>query len=112
MLVCKMLNTTSCIKNENVFFKDSLNSTYNRKVDREIDGSNHQLVRRLQSAKSQYSQRGMVKSVRHYDRIKTNIAYSKMDPFYDLEPAVSRGSTQFMETHQQQKRLRPYSAKA
>ena len=103
-----MLNTTSGIANDNVFFKDSLNSVYNRKVDKQIDGSNHKLVRRLQSAKSQYSQRGMAKSLRHYDRVKTNIAFSRMDPFYDLDPA-SKGSTQLLE---RPKTTRPFSAKS
>lgn len=80
-----MLNATSDLtRKDNVYFKDSLNSTFVRKLDREIDENNQQLVKRLQSACSQYSQKIMQRSVRRYDKMKTNIASEKMDPFYDL----------------------------
>ena len=91
MLVNRMLRTTSCINNENKIVKDSLNSVYNRKVEKEIDDSNQQLVKRLQSASSQYSQKGMSRSVKHYARVKSNIAFSKMDPYYDLEIGTNSG---------------------
>ena len=104
MLVGKMLNMTSDIKNGDVFFKESLNSTYNRQVGRQIEDNNMQLVRRLQSARSQYSQRGMAKGIREYDRVKDNMAFSRMDPYYDLD-INSRQSGQA-----ELKRSRPFSA--
>ena len=53
-----MLNTTSDLsKLDKVFFKDSLNSTFTKKQDQEIDDNNQQLVKRLQSACSQYSKK-------------------------------------------------------
>lgn len=85
MLVQRMLNTTSEIgKSEKIYFKDSLNSTFTKKQDKEIDENNQQLVKRLQSACSQYSQKCMQRSMRKYEKVKTNIASEKMDPFYDL----------------------------
>ena len=42
------------------------------------------LVQRLQHADSSYSQRKMGKNIKKYDKVKSNIAYSQMDPFYDL----------------------------
>lgn len=62
------------------------------------------LVRRLQKASSQYSQRGMSKALKSYQKVKTNLAYSKMDPFYDLEDSKMYGT-------QEPKRFRPISAK-
>ena len=101
-----MMNTTSYLRpKESAYFKDSLNSTYCRKVEKQIDDNNQQLVRRLQRASSQYSQRGMSKSIRNYTKIKTNMAHSRMDQFYDLESGWK--STQ-IDTYQQG---RPYSAK-
>jgi len=85
MLVQRMLNTTSEIgKSEKIYFKDSLNSTFTKKQDKEIDENNQQLVKRLLSACSQYSQKCMQRSMRKYEKVKTNIASEKMDPFYDL----------------------------
>lgn len=70
-----MLSTTSDLqKPEKVYFKDSLNSTFTKKVDKEIDENNQQLVKRLQSACSQYSQKCMQRSMRKYEKVKTNIA--------------------------------------
>lgn len=109
MLVQKMLDMSSEINGDGVFFKDSLHSTYNRKKEREIDGSNQQLVRRLQNASSQYSQRGMAKSMKSYGKVKSNIAFSRMDPFYDLEMG-KKASTQLLDQHAGASR-RPYSAK-
>lgn len=85
-MVQRMLNTTSdlCNRSQNIYFKDSLNATFTRKLDKEIDDNNQQMVRRLQSAASQYSQKLMKKSVKNYEKVKTNIASEKMDPFYDL----------------------------
>jgi hypothetical protein len=75
MLVQRMLSTTSNLqKPEKVYFKDSLNSTFTKKVDKEIDENNQQLVKRLQSACSQYSQKCMQRSMRKYEKVKTNIA--------------------------------------
>lgn len=75
MLVQRMLSTTSDLqKPEKVYFKDSLNSTFTKKVDKEIDENNQQLVKRLQSACSQYSQKCMQRSMRKYEKVKTNIA--------------------------------------
>ena len=62
----------------------SLNSGYCRQVQKEIDEDNQQLVRRLQNANSQYSQRNFSQANKKYDKMKTNIAFSRMDPFYDL----------------------------
>ena len=75
-MVQKMLNTSSdlCDRTQNVYFKDSLNSTYTRKQDKAIDDDNQQLVKRLQGACSQYSQKLMKKSVKNYDKVKTNLA--------------------------------------
>jgi hypothetical protein len=75
-MVQKMLNTSSdlCNRTQNVYFKDSLNSTYTRKQDKAIDDDNQQLVKRLQGACSQYSQKLMKKSVKNYDKVKTNLA--------------------------------------
>lgn len=75
MLVQRMLSTTSDLqKPEKVYFKDSLNSTFTKKIDKEIDENNQQLVKRLQSACSQYSQKCMQRSMRKYEKVKTNIA--------------------------------------
>lgn len=80
-----MLNSSSDIgRGDQVFFKDSLNATFIRKVDKEIVESNQNFVRRLQDATSQYSQKGMKKYVRAYEKAKTNMAFEKMDPYYDL----------------------------
>lgn len=101
-----MLNTTSEInKKDKVFLKDSLNSTFTKKLDKEIDENNQQLVKRLQSACSQYSQRLIHRSMKKYEKVKTNIASEKMDPFYDLE------SAQILKHKNDESRSRPYSAR-
>ena len=41
------------------------------------------MVKRLQSAKSQYS--AVQKTIKEYEKYKSNIVYEKMDPYYDLE---------------------------
>lgn len=41
------------------------------------------MVKRLQSAKSQYST--LQKTIKEYEKHKSNIVYEKMDPYYDLE---------------------------
>lgn len=107
MLVQKMLNTTSDInKKDKVFLKDSLNSTFTKKLDKEIDENNQQLVKRLQSACSQYSQRLIQRSMRKYEKVKTNIASEKMDPFYDLESAQI-----LRKSKNDEPRSRPFSAR-
>lgn len=40
-------------------------------------------MRRLQTIKSQYSCFG--KSMKDYNKYKSNMAHSRMDPYYDLE---------------------------
>ena len=40
-------------------------------------------MRRLQSAKSQYQNLG--RSMKEYSKYKSNMAFSRMDPYYDLE---------------------------
>lgn len=79
-----MINATSYINRQPGYIKDSLNSGYCRQVQKEIDEDNQQLVRRLQNANSQYSQRNFSQANKKYDKMKTNIAFSRMDPFYDL----------------------------
>lgn len=64
------------------------------------------LVFKLQNADSEYSQRKLRKNRRMYDKVKTNIAYSRMDPFYDL----NSGRPESSHPDQIIKR-RPFSAK-
>lgn len=81
-----------------------MNSTFSRKVERQIDDSNQQLVRRLQRASSAYSQRSMSKAVRNYTKFKTNLAASKMEHLYDLEGGCKSAQIDNLKT-------RPYTAK-
>lgn len=53
-------------------------------------------MRRLQSAKSHY--RSLHGSQRNYQQYKSNLAHSRMDPFYDFE-------------HPPKPHSRPFSAK-
>ena len=56
-------------------------------------------MKRLQSAKSQYS--CTIQYNREFDKLKSNMAHSRMDPFYDFD-------SQSMPIPKQN---RPYSAK-
>ena len=58
-------------------------------------------MRRLQSAKSQYSNMG--KSAKEYSKYKSNMAFSRMDPYYDHESQSI--------PLPQKRPARPYSAK-
>lgn len=50
-------------------------------------------MRRLQSAKSQY--RSVHSSMRNYHQYKSNLAHSRMDPFYDFENPPRKHSRPF-----------------
>lgn len=63
------------------------------------------MIKRLQSARSQYSQQQIKRSLIGYEKAKTNIASEKKDPYYDFEtahPSKIRHNSSFR---------RPYSAR-
>ena len=104
ILVDRMMHSSSYLRpKKQPLLKESLNSGLRSRVDRQIDNGNQvysfftkKLVRRLQSAKSQYS--AINKSAKEYHKYKSNMAFSRMDPYYDLETQAPR-------------QMRPYSAK-
>lgn len=58
-----MISISTINKPKETFVKDSLNYSYTKKVEREIDMSNEALVKRLRSVSSQYGQKNFGKFV-------------------------------------------------
>ena len=54
--------------------KESLRSSFSRKIERSIDEGNQKLVVRLKKASSTYSQKVMNKSLKSYQKRKYNLA--------------------------------------